>query len=303
VITGRGDVRKLTNLLHDFYSVDHLHRIALVSLTPIPDSRDLEVTMRVEALALGTAAPDKQLTTRPGRMLAEKDRKHYLEKIVGRNFFGPPNNPPRLEVGAQRAVIGRPFSFTAQAQDADKQDAVTYALEGEELRGARIDAKSGRFDWVPTSVGRFDFVVKATDDGLPEKSSTAKFTINVTDPPPAAAPPPRQLGFDHAKHAYITGIVSKGGKRQLWVTVRTTGQQLRLFEGDDIELGSVKGQLLWLTDREGEIATESGRILFGLGDCLGEAQTIKTSTPATGDTSRSPSLGAGPRLMATGGAP
>jgi hypothetical protein len=282
-LTGRGDVKKVVRLLHDIYAVDHLHRINNVILAELPDTRDLDVKIGVDALALSTAAPDKQLTTKPGRLLASAEREHYLETIVGRNFFGPPNQPPKLSgVSDQRAIVGRTFSFTVNAED-DKLDKVTYSLEGDEPRGARIDPQSGKFDWRSESPGKFEFTVVATDDGFPPKSSRAKFAVSVGEPPPppvVAPPPPRALGFDHAKHAYITGIVSKGGRRQLWLTVRTTGEQLRLFEGDAIDLGSVNGKLLWLTDREGEIVTQTGSIMFGLGDNLGEAQKVKT-TPAS----------------------
>lgn len=283
-VTARGDVSQLTSFLHHFYSADHLHKVVSLGLSPIAESRHLDMNMTIEALAVSTAAPDKPLSTKSGRLLAHKDKERYLETIVGRNFFGPPNNPPKLDsIGEQRAIIRRPFSLDLKATDADPHDAVTYAMVGQELHGARLDEKNGQFRWTPPSLGKFSFTVRATDDGFPAKSSTQTFVVQVSDPPPPPAPqapPPRPLGFDHSKHAYATGIVSKGGRRQLWLTVRTTGQQLRLFEGDAIELGSLKGRLLWLTDREGEIVTEAGRIMFGVGDCLGEAEMIKTSAPA-----------------------
>jgi hypothetical protein len=55
--------------------------------------------------------------------------------------------------------------------------------------------------------------------------------------------PPRPLQFDEASQAYVTGIVQTGPRLQAWITVRTTGEVLRLHEGDDVKVGDLEGKI------------------------------------------------------------
>jgi hypothetical protein len=69
-------------------------------------------------------------------------------------------------------------------------------------------------------------------------------------PPPggaqAALPKPK---FDAAKHAYFTGTVQVDGRFQAWITVRTTGEVLRLFEGDAVKVGLLDGKVVSIEPR------------------------------------------------------
>ena len=77
--------------------------------------------------------------------------------------------------------------------------------------------------------------VRVTDNGLPAKSHDGSVKISVVDPPP----PP--IAFDPARQSIVTGITEIGGKRLLWVTIRTEGRVLQLKEGDELAVGSVRG--------------------------------------------------------------
>jgi hypothetical protein len=84
--------------------------------------------------------------------------------------------------------------------------------------------------------------------------------------------------FDDAAHAYVTGIVQAGGQLQVWVTVRTTGETLRLHQGDAIKVGLLEGQVAEIHPRE--IVVESGgeRTLVSLGQNLREGQLVPPSS-------------------------
>ena len=62
-LNGRGNLREVTKFLHEFYSVDTIHRIRRLPLRPVPDSKDMKVNMRIEALIMPTAEKDKQFDT------------------------------------------------------------------------------------------------------------------------------------------------------------------------------------------------------------------------------------------------
>lgn len=97
------------------------------------------------------------------------------------------------------------------------------------------------------------------------------------DPPPKPSPPP----FDDAKHAQLTGIVG-GTRPEAWVIVRTTGETLRLHEGDELEVGLLKGRVQAVLPHEREIVVESedgGVWRAGLGDKLRDAES-KTAKPS-----------------------
>ncbi|HND52292.1 MAG TPA: cadherin repeat domain-containing protein, partial [Pirellulaceae bacterium] len=171
----------------------------------------------------------------------------------------------------QRGNPSRSLRFTVKAEDPDKLDTVTYRLAEGAPAGATIDAKSGEFSWTPKTKGEFTVTVIATDDGLPARSSPQKVTISVTDPPPppvAADPPKKKLDFDNAKFTFVTAIVDAGGRLEAWLTIRTTGQVLKLHEGDKVNIGSIEGKLEKIDSGLIEIATPEKRLVVFLGDNL-----------------------------------
>lgn len=62
-VTAVGDLEQLTEFLHRFYAMNTLHRVAGMSVKAIDGSRDLELTFRLDALALQTAPAGTGLIT------------------------------------------------------------------------------------------------------------------------------------------------------------------------------------------------------------------------------------------------
>jgi hypothetical protein len=63
-------------------------------------------------------------------------------------------------------------------------------------------------------------------------------------PPKVAAAPPAPPKFDDAELAYFTGVVGNGHGLQAWISVRTTGDVLRLMPGDAVKVGTLEGQIV-----------------------------------------------------------
>lgn len=245
IVGGRGDLQQAVGLLYDFYQPGYLHRISRISLKPVPESKQLDVSLTIHAIALEKADEKDQLPPIAGNRLSQPDLAAYQQSIVGRNLFGKPNTPPRLAgAGRKDATLQRELEVELRGTDADPLDKLSYALESSADPGARLDPKSGKFRWTPKSKGDYEFVVAVTDDGIPAKTAKEKLVIRVNDPPPPEKPAPPKLAFDHAKFAVLTGIVSASGESEAWLHVRPTGQMLKLHLGDKFEVGSVSGTVI-----------------------------------------------------------
>lgn len=117
------------------------------------------------------------------------------------------------------------------------------------------------------SLGERDLVSVYTPPRPPrEKSEVAANT-----PPP----PPK---FDDAEHAYVTGIVQAGSRLQAWINVRTTGETLRVHEGDPVKVGSIEGTIQSIGPRSVVFKMgEDKQISVELGHSLREEKTPKTA--------------------------
>jgi hypothetical protein len=269
LVTGRGDLQELTKFLYAFYGTGYLHRVSRLSAKPIPKSKLLDLQVNVEALSLTKGPKSEKLQDVPPVRLEHKDVAKYLESIVGRNMFAPANNPPQLSAPSrQMGNRGETMSFQVKAKDPDEFDSVTYSLGGTPPEGASIDPKSGEFRWRLEKVGEYEVMIVAKDNGLPQKSAAQPVKIAVSEGP-RREPPPAKAGFDPAKQSQLTAITEVSGKRQIWVTVRTEGRVLRLFEGEQLSIGSVQGMVSRIDLAAAEIKTNDGRVIvIGLGKNL-----------------------------------
>ncbi|MEX2174381.1 MAG: cadherin repeat domain-containing protein [Pirellulaceae bacterium] len=247
-VTGQGTLPQVVELLHAFYSTDHLHRIRSLTLKPLKQSKRLEVAIEIDAVSMLSAPEAAALDRTPSVRLALPKKADYLAAIVDRNLFGPPNQAPRLSVsGSTDVLTNRPADLTAKATDADPLDKLTYRLVASDAPDAKLDPSSGRFSWTPKSTGKFAFTIEAVDDGLPARPVRQELVLNVTDPP-VVEPPRGFTGFDDAKFTDLTAVLDIGGESEIWLHIRPQGRMLKLREGDEFEIGSVKG----LVERIGE---------------------------------------------------
>ena len=86
-LRGRGDFDRVTRFLYDFYRAGHLHKIRSMSLNPVNQGQEIDVSLSIEALALPNADREAELTTVVSERLAQTDVNNY-QLIAQRNFFG-----------------------------------------------------------------------------------------------------------------------------------------------------------------------------------------------------------------------
>lgn len=86
-----------------------------------------------------------------------------------------------------------------------------------------------------------------------------------------AEPPRRTQTVDVAKYATVTGIIDQDDQPQIWVLVKTTGELLKLHEGDDFTVGDLKCKVLKIGVRDAVITTEGKKVQVSVGDNLRDA--------------------------------
>jgi hypothetical protein len=255
-VNGRADLRQLVNLMYRFYSADFLHRIRLLRAKRLNDTRQLELSLTIDALAMTNADNEDKLNDQPKPVL-EYDMIAYMQTILGRNFSGPPNLGPEIEVSGERSgYTNTLISFDVSARDGDRLDSITYGLDGSDLDGVKIDPESGRVEFQAAEPGDYDVVVTATDDGFPPKTVTETVRVSVTDEPepePEEPAPPPKPSFDLGKFVFLTGVTETSGRRQAWISVRTEGKLLKLFEGDQFDVGEVTVNIARINGRTVEL--------------------------------------------------
>lgn len=254
-LNAKGTLPQVVKLLHGFYSADYMHRITKLHITPIKDSKNLQLIMDVEALSLELGPEAPALKERPSNRLALAKQEHYVRIIAERNIFGPPNHAPQLAAGEQKATRGRSADIALRGSDPDKLDKLTYKMVKSGAADAKLDPASGKLSWTPRTNGKYEFLVRATDDGWPAKSSKDELLVVTVEDPPQVVEPPKKLAFDDAKFTVLTAVIDISGTGQIWLTVRPKGQTLKLGVGDKFEVGSVKGTVVSIGD--GDFTFES----------------------------------------------
>lgn len=93
------------------------------------------------------------------------------------------------------------------------------------------------------------------------------------EPKPVVKTPPKPK-FDDAAHAYLTGVVQAGDRLQAWITVRTTGEVLRLYAGDSFEVGLLSGTIESVTPRQIVVKTDEESFVTSLGSHLRDGAPV-----------------------------
>ena len=74
--------------------------------------------------------------------------------------------------------------------------------------------------------------------------------------------------LDPGKYAYLTAVLSVGGRPQAWFVARTTDQIYKLSEGDEFTLGPVRSKVVRIGQREVDLEIDGARYTVGLGTSL-----------------------------------
>lgn len=272
LIEAKGTLPQLVELLYEFYRVDWLHRIIDLKLRPFKDSKLLSIMMHVEALSLKKASSLDKLQPRISHRLQLANRDAYYDSIVGRNVFGPRNQEPSIAVtGSLDVFARRPAELLIKGADPDVLDQVYVNLVESASPDAKVDPATGKFTWTPPQSGRYEFVVEGIDDGFPAKpSKRQKFVLNVREQTDA----PTAVVFDVARFTDLTALLDIDGQGEAWLHVRPTGQIVTLHQGDQFEIGSIKGTVSQINEYDFCFDFEGKRHKLGKGEFLDKAKTI-----------------------------
>lgn len=267
-VSGRGNLDNWVEMLHAFHRMDYLHRIRSMDVAPAREG-GLSIKLSIEAISLSAASANQEPPESPSPLVSD-DVAEYKEPILNRNFFSPPNQPPRFAGDTSvEAVLNQPFSFVAEFDDPEG-DAITYSLAGDVPDGVSIDESSGRLAWNPESKEQLEVVVRATDQGWPAQTAEQRLAIQVVDPPPEEPEKP-ELAFDEAKQAVLTGLVGRQGEWIAWVNLRTKGEIVKLKAGDPFEIGSLKGTVREVNERFAVLEVDDRRFTLKLDGNLATA--------------------------------
>jgi hypothetical protein len=268
-----GTLPQVVEFLHGFYSLDWLHRITQLKLRPIKDSKLLDISMHVETLSLKKAGSMDKLQPRRSHRLELESRDAYYDRIVGRNFFGPRNNEPKISVsGAQEVFLGREAELVIKGTDADPFDQVYINLVESAAPDAKLDPLTGKFTWSPKEAGQYEFLVEGIDDGFPAKpSNREKIVLTVKE---QKKEEPKGLAFDVAKLTMLTALLDVDGQGEVWLYVRPTGQLVTLHQGDQFEIGSIKGTVSQINEYDFCFDFEGKRRKLSKGEWLEQAKVV-----------------------------
>jgi hypothetical protein len=97
-VRAHGNLDDIVAFMHGFYSAGHLQQIRRLEIKPIPNSKDFDLHISIEAISLPDAVAKDRLSTEAGRGLRLAQLSAYRDEIGKRNFFAvyvpPPPAPP-----------------------------------------------------------------------------------------------------------------------------------------------------------------------------------------------------------------
>jgi hypothetical protein len=139
--------------------------------------------------------------------------------------------------------------------------------------------------WSLADADRVDTLTEGESDRLAHESldeyrdSIDKRNIFAVYTPPRR-PEGRRSPFDHAEHAEVNGIVESGGRPQVWINVRSSGEKHWLYEGESFHIGDHEFRIVEIGDRSVVLEAEGQRYSVRLGRNLREGQPVAAEQTA-----------------------
>jgi hypothetical protein len=272
-LQGEGNLSQLIELLHKFHSKNYLHRIVDLTVGKKIGGGLLTIKLEVQALALDDASTEATSPEEPaGRVNPELD--YYRSPILNRNPLAPPNRPPSFAADkSPKAIVGEMMNYAAKFNDPDSGQKLTYSIVGTPPEGIKLDASNGTISLKPDAVGELEVLISVTDDGWPRMTSEEKIVFKIVEPPPEEAPEPEKPKFDEATQTFLTGLTQSRGRWMAMLHVRTKGETLKLLEGDEFEIGQLKGIVVEVTQKFAVIESDGERFVLTFDTSLADAKT------------------------------
>lgn len=258
-IRGLATLPQVADFLAEFYQSHELHRISSLTLTPQKNSRTLDITCWVDALSLAASKRDS-LGNLSSPTLTDEQLASAKQSIVQRGLFFPPNMPPSIDsIGSQRIERGSTMRVTAKVKDPDTWDSLEFKLGADAPQEVQLESKSreeAEIRWTPKENGTYTVPIEVYDSGHPPRVAQATIQVTVVDPAP---PVERKPSFDHLKHTFLVGMLDTSDRRQAWFNVRTTGELIKVFEGEMLRVGDYQAKVATVGTDDVELVGEANQ--------------------------------------------
>lgn len=179
--------------------------------------------------------------------------------------FKQSNKPPKFDaVGERHAVLGKEFSMPIKATDEDPETKLSYSLAPGAPDGATINAETGEFKWTPpatTVPGPIKLTVQVADNGNPPNTVKQEVTITVGD--------------DLAQFTELTGIFDKNGKRELWLSDKSTNKLIVLKEGEVLRYADIEATVVRIDKKSVLLKKDDALWRLDLGDTLKKLRKLE----------------------------
>jgi hypothetical protein len=262
-LSGICQTEKVVDLLADFYDKDVLHTLKSWKLQRLQDERDrVKIDITSLVMALDFADPKQELSEGSSGRLA-MSREEYTQKIMNRNPFYIPNQAPTISTKRTHDIErGSRWSLDLEATDPEQQ-AVSFRLVSTKPDG--LDFAGGRLSWKPEENGEYKVEIEAEDEGWPRQLTKETLVLRVIDPP-KAEPVVEKPKFDEASVSFVSGITGDLTGKKAWIRNRMKGETLRLAEGEEFEVGTLKAKIISINMSENyvEMETDGRRWTVGM---------------------------------------
>lgn len=175
------------------------------------------------------------------------------------------NKLPKIEpVGERHAVLGKEFSMPVRASDEDPETKLSYSLAPGAPEGATINADTGEFKWTPPATmvpGAVKITVQVADNGNPPNTVKQEITIMVGD--------------DLAQFTELTGIFDKDGKRELWLSDKSTNRLIVLKEGEVLRYADIEATVVRIDKKAVLLKKDDALWRLDLGDTLKKLRKLE----------------------------
>ncbi len=175
----RASLEQLATFLGRFQRTDHLQLIRSVSIRPLKESREMDVSLKVEALALRQAKPATTLTMRDkSNALSMEAERKMLKTIVDRALFStyvPPSaQPQHADAPPPKVDFDQsPYCFVTAVVEVNDKPQVWVDLRTEAKKFKLYEGEMFRLDGVRCFVRKIDY------DKVEFEAAGGRYTIKV----------------------------------------------------------------------------------------------------------------------------
>ena len=275
-VRGNSDVPGVLKLMYSFYSKDYLHRIRDLSLRKNRQG-GFQLEMSIDAIAL-LGAPNELPTREDTSWRIDGDLASYLDPIMNRNLYEPPNQAPKFGGRSElEAIVGRDTPTPLAFNDPDGHG-MRYELVDGPYEFVSIDSRSGTLRIRSDETTEFDVTVRAIDMVILIDQASSDWWLRFLILHHLSRSR-TTVGFDDASQTVLTALVQGRNEWTAWLHVRTKDETIKLGIGDAFEIGTVAGSVVSVNARSVILDVAGNELeLQPSGNLLEAAKSISTNS-------------------------